>query len=418
VSFSCGGWLQFYLFGVARALQSKGLTPKGIKYAGCSAGSLAAYGIALNGDFDVAVEFCKKECVPVARSSLSGLFDIQRYAREACKITGCLEKVSELEHGTLQCAITKLPSLEKERVMSYTSGEDLLECLMSSCAVYPFAPLVYHRDRWNVDGGFTDFLPLVIGEGITRENTVTVSPFHCSSCDIKPSRYIPFWWGFVPPNSSETIDWIYALGYEDGISYIEKVYKNGVNGVYYKDLPTLKTPLSTKNHPYYAVPRSITMKRFLGYSIHSVLPASSHRWVELTLDAVLFILLILVWKPLIVTLIYVELFIRMVLLLARTFVSEMSALFSPFTMLVGASFMLSNFLLFFNVTTLIYTRKLLVEGPRDVKKYQDIWKYLSCMASMSLLSKYIPSRPSGCAVGIHDVLEEVCFTYRMFKFLI
>lgn len=46
VSFSCGGWLQFYLFGVARAMQVRGLD-KNIKVAGCSAGSLAAAGLVL-----------------------------------------------------------------------------------------------------------------------------------------------------------------------------------------------------------------------------------------------------------------------------------------------------------------------------------------------------------------------------------
>lgn len=51
VSFACGGWLQFYMFGVGRALQHCGVA-KGVKYAGCSAGALAAAGIVLDGDFD------------------------------------------------------------------------------------------------------------------------------------------------------------------------------------------------------------------------------------------------------------------------------------------------------------------------------------------------------------------------------
>ena len=37
MSFACGGWLQFYMFGVAKALQVKGLE-KGVTYCGCSAG--------------------------------------------------------------------------------------------------------------------------------------------------------------------------------------------------------------------------------------------------------------------------------------------------------------------------------------------------------------------------------------------
>jgi len=417
VSFSCGGWLQFYLFGVCRAMQSKGLATKNMKYAGCSAGALAAYGIALNGSFDTAVAYCKSDCVPQARASLAGLFDIHKYATESMHIADCLHRYGELEYGKLQVAITKLPYMTKERAMVYETEEDLRNCLLSSCAIYPFAPLVYHRGSWNVDGGMTDFTPLVIGEGITRENTVTVSPLFCSTSDIKPSRYIPFWWALCPPNCSETIDWIYALGYEDGIAYIEKSFKDGVNGVKFEDLPTLLPPISTKNHPYYNVPRTITMNRFLGYSIRGTLPKTC-QWLEMVMDLILVFLVVFVWKPLILTLIYIELFIRMVILVANTFVSEISHLISPFTMIVGGTCLLSNFNLFFNVATLMYIRKLLVVGPKDVKRYMHIWKHLTCITSVSLLFRYISGRPSKVFVNNHQVLEEISFMYRMFKYVI
>lgn len=65
VSFACGGWLQFYMFGVAKALQASGLDyPSSVTYCGCSAGALAAVGLALEGNFDAAVTFCKEKCVP------------------------------------------------------------------------------------------------------------------------------------------------------------------------------------------------------------------------------------------------------------------------------------------------------------------------------------------------------------------
>lgn len=66
VSFACGGWLQFYMFGVAKALQASGLDyPSKVTYCGCSAGALAAVGLALEGNFDNAVNFCKNKCVPM-----------------------------------------------------------------------------------------------------------------------------------------------------------------------------------------------------------------------------------------------------------------------------------------------------------------------------------------------------------------
>ena len=65
VSFACGGWLQFYMFGVAKALQASGHDyPTTVTYCGCSAGALAAVGLSLEGNFDAAVQFCKDKCVP------------------------------------------------------------------------------------------------------------------------------------------------------------------------------------------------------------------------------------------------------------------------------------------------------------------------------------------------------------------
>jgi hypothetical protein len=44
MSFACGGWLQFYLYGVGRALQARGLDyPNEVTYCGCSAGALGRY---------------------------------------------------------------------------------------------------------------------------------------------------------------------------------------------------------------------------------------------------------------------------------------------------------------------------------------------------------------------------------------
>lgn len=78
VSFACGGWLQFYMFGVAKALQVSGLDfPSSVTYCGCSAGALAAVGLALEGDFDAAVKFCKDECVPEVRAALINLAPIR-----------------------------------------------------------------------------------------------------------------------------------------------------------------------------------------------------------------------------------------------------------------------------------------------------------------------------------------------------
>ena len=214
MGFCCGGWLQFYLFGVAKALQDCNLD-KGVKYAGCSAGSLAACGLALEGDFDLAIQYCNETCIPLAYGRYHGLFCLQEY------VTGCMENhllskfdPEKLNDGKLQVAITKLPFFTAERVMNHPTKKDLMETLLSSCAAYPFSALGKKNGSWYIDGGITDFHPII------DEDTVTVSPFYFSDSDIRPSRYVPLWWSFMPPTEADTVEWLYNLGWEDAMSYV------------------------------------------------------------------------------------------------------------------------------------------------------------------------------------------------------
>lgn len=171
ISFACGGWLQFYLYGVARALQARGLDSPEVQYCGCSAGSLAAAGIVLGCDFDVCVQFCKDECLPEAHNHIAGLFNVDKYVDAVLELH-VLDKFRPLPKGHLQIAITQLPSLKAERATEFESAQDLKECLLASCAAFPIASLMYRKGMWCVDGGITDFQPIV------DEKTITVSPFY------------------------------------------------------------------------------------------------------------------------------------------------------------------------------------------------------------------------------------------------
>jgi hypothetical protein len=170
VSFGCGGWLQFYLYGVARAIQAEGLDYPDVQYAGCSAGSLAC-GIVLDTDFDASMQFCKDVCLPAAFKTLSGLFSLHVYCGDVLDLH-VLDKYQEIPEGRLQIAITQLPSLARERATKYTSAQDLKDSLLASCAAFPLAHLRFRRGMWCVDGGFTDFQPIMDDE------TITVSPFY------------------------------------------------------------------------------------------------------------------------------------------------------------------------------------------------------------------------------------------------
>ncbi len=214
MSFACGGWLQFYMFGVGKALQVSGLD-KGVVYCGCSAGALAAAGLALQGSFDDGVQYCKDDAVPTAYASVANLFKLEDYVGGSAD--RCLVPHFDQEKlKNLQMSVTKLPFFTKERITTYTSRADLKSALLASCAAFPVSKLEYRNGAYYIDGGFTDFQPII------DENTITVSPFYFSDCDIKPSRYVPLWWAFLPPNHNDTMDWLYGLGYEDTMNYIKK----------------------------------------------------------------------------------------------------------------------------------------------------------------------------------------------------
>ncbi len=213
MSFACGGWLQFYMYGVGKALQACDMD-KGVRYYGCSAGSLTAMGLVYGGSFDDCVRFIRDECIEEAYTAKGGLFNLHSYVRTYTeRLLATHFKI--LPKGSLNIAVTKLPYFEAVRVSEFLTPNDVLVAILSSCAAFPFAALVQHNGEWYMDGGASDFQP------IDDDETITVSPLYFSDCDIKPSRYVPLWWSFLPPRSKETIDWLYRLGWEDCINYLK-----------------------------------------------------------------------------------------------------------------------------------------------------------------------------------------------------
>eukprot|EP00601_Ochromonadales_sp_CCMP2298_P001293 CAMPEP_0173179902 /NCGR_PEP_ID=MMETSP1141-20130122/6402_1 /TAXON_ID=483371 /ORGANISM="non described non described, Strain CCMP2298" /LENGTH=354 /DNA_ID=CAMNT_0014102661 /DNA_START=260 /DNA_END=1321 /DNA_ORIENTATION=- len=296
MSFACGGWLQFYMFGVAKALQDCKLT-KGVTYVGCSAGALTAVGLTLDGEFDKAITYCNEVCLPKAYGRYTGLFRLSEY------VTGCMklylldkfEENSPLPEGQLQIAITRLPFFTPERVLVHESKEELMKSLLASAAAFPFSSLVKKKGNWYIDGGLSDFQPIVDAD------TITVSPFYFSDCDIKPSRYVPLWWTFMPPSSPDTVEWLYNLGWEDCMTYVRA---RGIPQSADNKNPNVRRVYEKPpGHPYYT-PRKVSMHRFLGYDTNNM------HLLFFVMDFFLLLLLILLWKPLALCLIYIELWVR------------------------------------------------------------------------------------------------------------
>ncbi|CAI5732751.1 unnamed protein product [Peronospora destructor] len=215
-SFACGGWLKMYLFGVAKALQEFELE-KNARLIGCSAGALAATALALHCDFDAIRDHVLKNVVPLAHASPAGYFRVRPYLRDTLMRHGGLqhfEKLNASQQATI--VYTSLSSLQSRRVMTFESAEHLTETLLASCCAPPIAGLPFKLNgEWVMDGGMLDFQP------VFDDKTVTISPFYCVSADIKPSVYVPMWWALFPPGVSD-VEWLFDLGYEDGLKWIVK----------------------------------------------------------------------------------------------------------------------------------------------------------------------------------------------------
>ena len=135
-------------------------------------------------------------------------------------------------------------------------------------------------------------------------------------------------------------------------------------------------------------------------------------------DGILLLLVLCVWKPLVMILIYIELCLKMAILFLTTLIMEISESLSPITMIIGATLMLPNSFFLTNVTAYMYIRKLLFFGPSYMSNYKHMWKCLMCIASASLLYRFISGLPTPKLVRKHNLLEEVSVVYRFFKYII
>ena len=378
LSFCCGGWLEFYLFGVAKAFQEHDLH-RDIPLLGCSAGALTAAGLACEGSFDNCISYCKKKLIPELYSSWLGPFQLHKYVSDCLDACANLEAWYTIPPGRLHIAFTALPRFKKERATSYSSKDDLKLCLMSSAAAFPFSKLTYHRSTWNGDGGFTDLQPVL------DEHTITVSPFYFMDTDIKPSRYVPLWWALFPPNCPEAVDWVYELGYDDAVDWIhDRIQKKrNVNKGAVKGLTRSRSSTLRNDHAF-DIPRQISMHRFLGFDVADL----THWSVSVFMDFLLYLLLLLVWKPLAISLIYMELFVKVFVLVTASVLYELYDLLPM--LLVGYSLVSPCTTLLLWMFGFVTTIKLMVVGPAKGSHLGDLWLYVRCIGSFSLLQRFIP----------------------------
>jgi hypothetical protein len=226
-----------YMFGVAQALKECNLHENGnqtihafctkkFKYlthiiatavfAGASAGSLVAVALAVNADLHVVKDFIKESAEDCRSNPLVNAFRCREYLID-CFEKNCPMDGNSLVGNRVQTAVTSLPYFKAIRYTNYRDRLHLRNACVASSTATPIAGFPFWMDdELVIDGGLTDFQPLVLGH---EKETVTISPFYMFRADISPSEYVPPTWALFPP-SPEKLEWLFNLGVKDCYKWI------------------------------------------------------------------------------------------------------------------------------------------------------------------------------------------------------
>ena len=398
-SFACGGWLKLYLFGVAKFLQEQKLITNS-KFIGCSAGALAATGLALGANFDEIRDFVLNVAAPRAHGSLVGALSVRDILRECLDKHGNLHLFETVNASqSLVVSYSSLTTCTARRVSTFVNEGDLSTALLASCCATPIAGLPFrHAGEWVFDGGLTDFQP------VFDEKTVTISPLYCTNAEIRPSRYVPIWWAMYPPER-DNLEWLYELGYHDAHAWA------------YKKKLVQHTPDLSRVETFH-VQWDTRLGRVLGYrALESKI-----------LDALFICAVILLWKPLAFSLMYMELGIRAVLFAVKAImfglacklmmtlsISGLLASLSP--VLLTQQAVLTCLLIIAGTSIFFISLVLSVGKSRAADFASRDWKTaracLRNIASLSLLLRTIPAIGAAVPLKRHQFLLEHSFVYRV-----
>eukprot|EP00924_Labyrinthula_sp_SR-Ha-C_P003766 maker-scaffold_3-snap-gene-4.37-mRNA-1 protein AED:0.00 eAED:0.00 QI:16/0/0.5/1/0/0/2/107/341 len=167
-----------------------------------------------------------------------------------------------LQKNKLGVSVTSLPNFENHIITEFASDDELIEAILASCTMTPLAGFPFRLNKpgseklhnmFVVDGGLSNIQPSVFKDDEAKK-TVTVSAFSHWECDIKPSQYVPLWWGLYPA-TLEQMQQLYDLGLYDGFKWLNE-------NNYIEQMPSI-------NHPGPLVDqeekRGSTLKRTLSF---------------------------------------------------------------------------------------------------------------------------------------------------------
>ena len=208
---------------------------------GTSGGALTGCLLFLDIDLDALAEYVYI-CAAKARSSWRGAFYLRDYCRGA--ITQfCTKDAHKILQGRFEISITRLfPWYKNLRVNQFPSYEFLVQSLLCSACITPLAglPMWLPGHGLCFDGGVSD---LQLLKGLARngtfcklhcrktnpKNLVVVCPFYSSRADIRPSKYVPMWWAFFPPEPYKLKE-LFELGQKDAHTWADKQDETSPSG--------------------------------------------------------------------------------------------------------------------------------------------------------------------------------------------
>ncbi|CCW66501.1 unnamed protein product [Phytomonas sp. Hart1] len=231
ISFSWGGWLEMYSFGIAHALVQSGMLTrwekegKRVRFVGASTGALVAVCLAIGQhDFEAIYNYMA-ECASQYRSSFWSFTHAEKFLKDAiAKFGDNLQDIDHnpqllrrLEEGSLEVVLTELPRLSPRLINSFKTYEDLLEALNASFCLAPLAgvPVKLRKTgKWVMGGGISNFTPRMC-----EQNVLSVSAMYFHDTTIHPRKFVPSWWVLFPPPGRKYKS-LFWMGYNDMIEFL------------------------------------------------------------------------------------------------------------------------------------------------------------------------------------------------------
>jgi hypothetical protein len=143
-----------------------------------------------------------------------------------------------------------------------------------------------------------------------------------------------------------------------------------------------------------------------------------NRFISFFLDSILLLLLLFVWKPLALLLIYVELFARILLLSAFSLLQAAREL-SP-TQIFSSMILRPYYMVMTRLVGSVFLQqdlKVKTEQQRN-RAIQELWECVTCVWSLSLFLRFLSGRPMEQELRKHKRLAKFSIIYRVFMHII